>query len=92
MLKFLLTKETIIFIVGTLWNFYDSYDCLINGNCGWKRDIFIEEFGIGRFMYLIFNIIFESLLLASFILHIQLDLNKKNNTHRRQNKKHNKKY
>ncbi|QEY26677.1 hypothetical protein D0T92_09170 [Neisseria zalophi] len=74
-----------MFILGTLWNLYDSYDCLINGNCGWRREIYIEEFNILRLMYFIFNIIFQAMLLTFFIIHIKYDLEENKNIHKKIN-------
>lgn len=86
LIKFLLKKETIFFICVTLWNLYDSYNCLAHGMCGWKRYIYIENFSILRLMYLLFNIFLQLLLLGGFIVYIQLNYKKPPSTHRKKSK------
>ena len=46
-------KDTINFLVVFcvfLWNIYDFFDCICQGNCGWRNEIYISEFGFTRLM------------------------------------------
>lgn len=82
-------KDTINFLVVFcvfLWNVYDFFDCICQGNCGWRSETYISEFGFTRLMGSIPNLFFGFLLLGWLLLSIK-DINTKKKYF---NKKHSK--
>ncbi|WP_373796326.1 hypothetical protein [Neisseria dentiae] len=74
-------KDTINFLVVFcvfLWNVYDFFDCICQGNCGWRSETYISEFGFTRLMGSIPNLFFGFLLLGWLLLSIK-DINTKKN-------------
>ena len=77
---FLKNKDLLCVFCVLIWDLYDLYDCLFNGNCGWKRDMYFPSFGLGRIMYSLFNLILMVALCTWIFLFFQNTI--KNSSHR----------
>ena len=77
---FLKNKDLLCVFCVLIWDLYDLYDCLFNGNCGWKRDMYFPSFGLGRIMYSLFNLILMVALCIWIFLFFQNTI--KNSSHR----------
>lgn len=77
MFNFLLKNKDLFCVFCILiWDLHDLYDCLFNGDCGWKRDMYFPLFGFGRIMYSSFNLILMVALCTWIFLHFKNKIKK----------------
>lgn len=72
-----------------LWNIYDIFDCIFQGNCGWRREINIPKFGLMRLIHTVPNLFLGFLLCwlgISYFQKIKSDNIQKNNKQKKYNK------